>query len=85
MFADFDGFVILSHAVVCEQKMEASASMSCRQGSDLRLSWASVPKSSLISSGGSKDQLLISSDFSFLAILSTEPANSGCRFPGKAV
>lgn len=55
MFIGFDGFVILSHAVVCEQKMEASASMSGRQGSDLRLSWASIPKSSLISTEDSKD------------------------------
>jgi len=31
MFVDFDEFVILSLAVVCEQKMEAPASMSCRQ------------------------------------------------------
>lgn len=55
MFVDFDGFVILSLAVVREQKMEASASMSCRQGSELWLSWGSIPKSSLISAEDSED------------------------------
>lgn len=34
----FDGFVILSLAVGCEQKVEAPASLSCRQGTDPRLS-----------------------------------------------
>lgn len=55
MFVDFDGFVILALPVVLEQKIEASASMSCRQGSDLRLSWASTPKSCLISTEYSED------------------------------
>lgn len=34
----FEGFVILSLAVGCEQKVEAPASLSCRQGTDPQLS-----------------------------------------------
>lgn len=44
MFVDFDSSVILSLAVVCVWKMEASVS-----------SWASIPKSSLISGEYSRD------------------------------
>lgn len=50
----FDGFVILSLAVGCEQKLEAPASLSCRRGTDPRLSWASRAESSLVLTQNSK-------------------------------
>lgn len=37
-FVGFDGLVILSLAVGCEQKLEAPAFLSCRQGTDPQLS-----------------------------------------------